>query len=640
MVETLLSNLQDIDTDVRRAAAEGLERFPSDETIDALVNALSDPNRGVAEASENSLLSIRGVQAIKKVIPLLSSEQPNLRNFAFEILSEIGGDSLDDITELLKNNDKDIRKFATDILGELAEPLAVQPLIDSLDDEDINVAAAAAEGLGKIRDKRAIPELIKRLESDVWMQCSVIKSLSMFDDPQASEKVYNIFPKLKGISLFSAISALGEVGGESAIPALINLLSEENKAFKSSIIGSLEKIINRNDEASYDASKGKIKVNELLDLLNDPKVETKLNTIHILGWLKNEEAIKPLVDELIEAEKRLDSAKEDITELLLDAIIKIDPKDISYITAVLSADDTSTDTKAELVDILGRLKKVEALTSLISLKDSPSPIVRRVVARTLGEFDHPDSIEALKLLLTDAEGHTRGNSTKSLGRLRVESAIDDLISVFDDEFFDIRELAAFALASIGTDDVINKLKDIVSGSLADKKKRLALLALGKINKPAAMNILFEHFKDSDPAVRKTAIEAISYKCLENCIDKLIPMLEDENDDVKIAAVTGLSKGDLTKIIPHLLKTLKESTHLKVKYHIVETLGNSKASEATDTLLQLLDDQSSVMVLSAIEALGKIQDEKAVEPLQKLCGNDDREIAKTAKEAVNNIVKGF
>ncbi len=639
----LLVNLRDSDDDVRRDAAEGLQHSPTPEVINALVETLSDPNRGVAEAAENSLLNIRGSLVIQKVIPLLSSEEPKLRNFSFEMLSEIGNDSINDIIALLKDDDKDLRKFAVDILGELNEPACVNALIVALDDSDINVAAAAAESLGKINAQGAIPELVRKIDSDVWMQCSVIKSLSMFNDEKANKELYRILPTLSGMSLYSAISALSEMGDASAIPLLIDLLAKQTRAFKGSIVNALERIIRRGgDEQALNIDKKEIDKDELLELMYDDDIQTRLSAIDILGWLKNEAVVEALVKEFIDVETKLDSSdyKTDIKDHIFDAIIKIGPNDISYLILTMEALKTPFEIKAELIDIMGKLKNHAALDSLVRLKDSDSVIIRRVVARTLGEFDSFESVQTLKSLLRDSDGHTRANSANSLGKLRVESAADDLIALLDDEYPNIRESAAVAIADIGTSSIIDKLRTLLTAATDNEKKRLGLLALGRIDNPVSVGILVDHFDDKDPQIRKITIESISKRYASQYCDKISELIDDEDNDVKIAAIKGLSGITPFKAALPLLSALKKSSNLKIRYHIIEALGNIKATSAVSDLIALLDDKSSITVLSAIEALGEIGDKRAVKPLQKLCGSDDRDIAVAAQEALDDIDKGF
>ncbi len=638
----LLDNLKNYDEDIRRMAAEELLKHSSETVIDALVDALNDSSRAVAEAAQATLAGIRGVIVIQKAIPLLASEHAKLRNLSFEMLCEIGGDSLEEMINLLKDNDRDLRKFATDILGELCDPRSVNALIEAMEDSDVNVAAGAAESLGKIRDPKAVPELIRRLDRDVWMQCSVIKSLSGFDDTRATEALVNILPLLSGMSLYSAVTAIGEVGDKQVIPTLIELLNTDNKAFQGAIVTALDKIMKRADDEIINSSNYKINIDQLLSVLEAADIQTKINVISILGWLKNERAIKPLLSEFINAELNVAmlDCKQDIKQHLFGAIVNINPADLSHIIFAIESITTPDEIKAELIDVLGTLKAESAIESLLSLKDTPNKILRRVLARTFGLIKHPEATSALKKYLKDPEGHTRGNSAKSLGKLREESAIDDLVALFDDPYPNIRLDATDALAQIGGEAVIKKLSEVLAHSANHDEIRLALLSMGKIDSLKSMNILIDYLKDDDPQLRKITVEAVSEHHANNFSAELLQMIGDEDNEVKIAVIKGLSKSAPDLVAPKLLESLKKCDSLKIKYHLVEALGNMRVNEATGALIELLDDNSTVTVLSAAEALGKIGDARALEPLQKLCKSSDKDIATTAKEAVTYLDRGF
>jgi HEAT repeat protein len=114
------------------------------------------------------------------------------------------------------------------------------------------------------------------------------------------------------------------------------------------------------------------------------------------------------------------------------------------------------------------------------------------------------------------------------------------------------------------------------------------------------------------------------------------MIDDEDYEVKIAAIKGLSNADPAVVSPYLMEALRQKTSLKVRHHLIEALGDLKATQATQTLIEMLEEKSTVLVLSAVEALGKIQDVRAIEPLKRLYESDDKDVTVTAKEAVNNI----
>jgi HEAT repeat protein len=212
MKDKLLEQLSSPDTTERRQAAENLAEHKGDEVIAALATALEDPARPVCEAAAESLIAINGPQVCDQVIPLLRSENARVRNYAIEILEKTGDSDLEAITELLKDENHDVRKFAADILGflvEIGSEDAFLPLVRTLDDENINVAAAAAEALGRLGNAKAIPFLLRQLERGSWMQSNAIGAIAEIGGPAAAEALEGVDrTKLTPESLFCLETAL------------------------------------------------------------------------------------------------------------------------------------------------------------------------------------------------------------------------------------------------------------------------------------------------------------------------------------------------------------------------------------------------------------------------------------------------
>lgn len=179
-MEKLLKLLESNDETERRYAVQDLAEHKDSIVIDALIKCLEDPARAVAESAVESLIVIGGKEVCNKSIQLLYSENSAIRNYAIEILEKVGESDLEAVTMLLKDENKDVRKFAADIIGYIAEiggEAAYLPLVKTLADENVNVASAAAEALGKLGNERAIPFLVKGMGKESWMQCNVVNAI-------------------------------------------------------------------------------------------------------------------------------------------------------------------------------------------------------------------------------------------------------------------------------------------------------------------------------------------------------------------------------------------------------------------------------------------------------------------------------
>jgi len=94
------------------------------------------------------------------VLPLLRSEDANLRNSTIELLSALPDAVGPRIDELLRDADPDVRIFTVNLLGELKHPDVGRWLAQVLKlDAHINVVAASLEVLAEVGTPEALPAL-------------------------------------------------------------------------------------------------------------------------------------------------------------------------------------------------------------------------------------------------------------------------------------------------------------------------------------------------------------------------------------------------------------------------------------------------------------------------------------------------
>jgi len=196
-VDDLLKELQSEDEADRRYAAEDLGDLGDKEAIPGLVKALQDPVIAVREAAADALVTIGGKEVAEQVVPLLDSDDAWLRNYAAEILEQIGPDAVEPLRSLCKSDSNDLKKFAVDILGRIGEVNELdvfEEITELLDDENVNVAGAAAEALGRIGDPAVIPLLAEHLNGPPWLQCNIIHALCQIGGDGARAVIESIDP--------------------------------------------------------------------------------------------------------------------------------------------------------------------------------------------------------------------------------------------------------------------------------------------------------------------------------------------------------------------------------------------------------------------------------------------------------------
>ena len=116
-------------------------------SIDELIELLNDKDDFVVEDAVGEL-ELRADESLDPLIDALSSRKKQIRLHAATLLGA-----------------KLVRREASTALSRMGEP-AVEPLIETLNDEDWRVRGAAAWALGNLDDERAIPALEKLLDDE------------------------------------------------------------------------------------------------------------------------------------------------------------------------------------------------------------------------------------------------------------------------------------------------------------------------------------------------------------------------------------------------------------------------------------------------------------------------------------------
>ncbi|SIR10490.1 HEAT repeat-containing protein [Haladaptatus litoreus] len=138
---------------MERHCLESLERMGSEEAIEPM---LERANRRDKDAI--SILGKTGSdEAVDGIIGYVDAD-PGMAKTVIKALGEIGSDeTTQDVANQLAADDEDVRSYAARALGRIGDTRAIDPLADTLEnDESDSVRASAAWALNQIGTKRAL----------------------------------------------------------------------------------------------------------------------------------------------------------------------------------------------------------------------------------------------------------------------------------------------------------------------------------------------------------------------------------------------------------------------------------------------------------------------------------------------------
>ncbi|MDX1994761.1 MAG: HEAT repeat domain-containing protein [bacterium] len=160
-IEPLITILHDPDKDVCCIAAEALGWIGDARAVEPLIAALRKGSWQIHSSVTSALKEI-GAPAVEPLVDTLRDQKEWVRHRAIEVLSQMGVPAVEPLVHALRDPNWDVRSSAAYALSNIGVP-AVEPLVTALYDSDREVRKIAADTLGNIGEPHAIEPLISTL---------------------------------------------------------------------------------------------------------------------------------------------------------------------------------------------------------------------------------------------------------------------------------------------------------------------------------------------------------------------------------------------------------------------------------------------------------------------------------------------
>ncbi len=277
------------------------------------------------------------------------------------------------IRELKGSKDVDEKSENLELLRKTTPKTAkeIQLLMDLLDDEDVENKCVAMEVLGKIREKGAVPKIIKNLKhKDDRVKAIAAMMLGEIGDERAIDPLLEN-PEL--MILEFGQSPLAKIGAP-ALPKLIKA------AKKKSLLGLLPKQPEK-DRGSKNAAyaigqmKDRNAIPALMTLLHEEDNDLRLAAVRALAAMDVKEAYSDF-------ERMLKDKDDVVRSATLYALVKADKeKYLPTVMEILDKEDEGILWSA--VELLGNLKEKSAIPKLEKLLEHKDGSMRHHAARAL-----------------------------------------------------------------------------------------------------------------------------------------------------------------------------------------------------------------------------------------------------------------
>jgi len=594
-IQNLDRLLNNEDVEVRREAVASLSGKPGDLYILMLLRALEDVNWRVRNTAMDILVEEHPVDKfIEGLIRLLYlDDNAGARNSAIEALIRLNKKATPFLIEAFKTPNRDVRKFIIDVLGEYEDNRSLPLMLDALKDEDENVRATAIEHIGRIRESSVVDALIAILESDdIWTAYPAADALGRIGDKKAVPSLIKALQKqtLRG----PAIKALSSIADPITLQYIVPFLEDPSKTMQEDTILGIQRFYHKGvrEEIITDAIKSLLgdKILEtLIEHIWSVKPDVRISAILILGMMKDERALRPLLE--------------------------------------VSQDENFREEVKRALVFIGKDKP----EFLLDLFETDNAYQKRFLCEVAGSIASPVYFATLEKLLSDEDGHVRSLAAIAISRLGNQKAIEPLKKLLTDPYEDVQDAAVKALSNLKEGLFTTELLDMLDEPIPLQRKNVALL-LGRIGATEAIPALGFVLKDAHVSVRKAVIEAFSHLKTKESISFLILALTDEEPDIR--ALSALNLGSLGgEGNFEALSLLLSDPDDAVRVAVTKALGMLKDTRAVTPLIGHLTDDNGFVVVTAIESLGELGGDEAREALLNMLISEDLEIRRTAIKAL-------
>lgn len=477
----------------------------------------------------------------------LYDSDTRVRKAVSDALISLSEMALNPLTSALQTSDRAVRRNILLILEKITEKQPAvakkveEVLLNYLKDPDPVVKAQAAENLGKMKSKKAIP-LIFPLLNDInfWVRSLaslVLGELGSIADEETKKKIIEaLLGRLDDINPWvrrSACESLGKLKAKEAIEKISELaLFDQSDIVRDAAVDALKMI-------------GTFSLPPFQKALTSKEIKEKVQAINTLVKI-GESGLTDLIS-LLRTE---DGELKTVVSSILGQIKS--PKTAEYLLQVLKTE--KGDIPILLINALSEMREEKVVRYLISLLSHPDPLLADETKRSLekmGEYALPFLLEELN----NQDPKVRMKVCEILGNIGKEDALSPLTKKMADENPWVRAAACESLGKIGKKEVVPHLI-IALKDHSPLVRAKACEALRLIRSPYGIGELTARVKDDDLLVKISALKALIEIKGEEAKPIAISALQDEDVEMRVEAINALGQLEAIETLPILEKISK------------------------------------------------------------------------------------
>ncbi len=591
-------------------------------------------------------------QCIEYLLGLVKSPQADVRNASLAILGHFGERIIDYILGYILSEDKNDRIVAVIILGYLKSSKTLPLLLKMFGvEKEENVRLAIIEIIGNIGGKSEVPFLLECLKEaktrkTPWEKFHIVFALTKIADESVIDEILNLLNDntLKML----AIEFLGDTGDPSVVPELFDMLDSEELDFIKvlNILTALYKIENKVVEIQkYQRNKyifnfiqgffKKFKNDEIIEIVTDKIGQQVLADQKVLLWflrrMKKPFNPEPILGLIIEKELQDDilntflASEKNMTDFFIRQLNKKDvdrqllsikylsnnmsPKALSALSKAVK--QKNKDIKVEAALGLGLSLNSKAIDPLLLLLLDSEPDVVVSAIGALALVGGQTVLDKIKQLMMDKNNLNKKNLIIALCLIKERFALHEVVSFMDVDDKDLKIQAIKIIGALGQTDS----REIDKEELMEKLKELL------------------HSDSEDVQIETIRTLCKIYKDNDELMDIFYKMLDNSSDLIRSVIAQEIVHCQNKHVLSFVLDNLRDDLEPSVLIRYIELAGDLSSGEGIDCLLKFIDFPEPEVQGRLLNTLGRIGSLSTLPSIIKKCYSNNWYIRKSALDAL-------
>jgi HEAT repeat protein len=595
------------------AAVDALVAIPA--PIDELVLELrGDPSPAVL-ADMVQIVGRRGYRrAIAVLRELVTGDDDNVAVAAIEALGRIGSrTAVESLVEAVRSG-RFFRAFpAIDVLGRSADPRALAPLTDLLDDPAYTHEAARA--LGRTGNPGAVGVLLGLIErpSDALVRVAAQALVELRETyarlygqgeaiellirdraaPTASRRLVAAMRSSALTEQVAIVQILGAIGSDDAHPVLIELLdgpevvarpaAEALKRLATAGARTLASTLRSGDSTQRRLvlevlQPRSIAVDDVLPALGDPDGYVRAKACELLGRVGQPAAVPAVFELLADPSPR-------VAHAALGAVQALGGE-LAEALSVGAATASDVRLRRQAFRVIGYFGYAAGVEPLLGGIDDPDPALRELAVQSLGFIDDPRARAAVLAVSRHAEPRMRAAAARALAHGDGPEGPRRLLEALDDEDAWVRYYACQSLGRLGYEDAAPALGRRL-GDAAGQVRVGAIEAMSHLQSPTAVAFLVQGARSSDPDVRRACITGMAIARRPEVLALLLEATHDPEPSTRLVAVAAIAAFEGAEAPARLATLTVSDPDEAVRGAALAALGERHGRETTHALIELL-----------------------------------------------------